>query len=53
LEFSHQNAPLLNFQMIGFKKDSVGNLLEQGVIDIALARRLPEASPANPMGTHF
>jgi hypothetical protein len=39
--------------MIGFKKDSVGDLLEQGVTDITLARRLPEATPANPMGTHF
>ncbi|MBW4470623.1 MAG: LysR family transcriptional regulator [Stenomitos rutilans HA7619-LM2] len=36
LEFSHQVAPSLNFQMIGFEKDSVGGLLEQGAIDIAL-----------------
>jgi DNA-binding transcriptional LysR family regulator len=36
LEFSHQTAPSLNFQMIGFEKDSVGDLLEQGVIDVAL-----------------
>lgn len=36
LEFSHQTAPLLNFQMIGFEKDSVGDLLEQGAIDVAL-----------------
>lgn len=36
LEFSHQTAPSLNFQMIGFEKDSVGELLEQGVIDVAL-----------------
>ncbi|WP_413173727.1 LysR family transcriptional regulator [Anabaena azotica] len=36
MEFSYQNAPFLNFQMIGFEKDSVGDLFEQGVIDIAL-----------------
>lgn len=36
LEFSHQIAPSINFQMIGFEKDSVGDLLEQGAIDVAL-----------------
>lgn len=36
LEFSHQTAPSLNFCMIGFEKDSVGDLLEQGAIDVAL-----------------
>ena len=36
LEFSHQIAPSVNFQMIGFEKDSVGDLLEQGAIDMAL-----------------
>jgi DNA-binding transcriptional LysR family regulator len=36
MQFSHQNAPFLNFQMIGFEKDSVGDLFEQGAIDIAL-----------------
>lgn len=36
LEFSHQTAPFLNFQMIGFEKDTVEELLEQGVIDLAL-----------------
>lgn len=36
LEFSHQTAPSINFQMIGFEKDSVGDLLEQGMIDVAL-----------------
>ncbi|MDX2211755.1 MAG: LysR family transcriptional regulator [Oculatellaceae cyanobacterium bins.114] len=36
LEFSHQTAPSLNFQMIGFEKDSIGELLEQGAIDVAL-----------------
>lgn len=30
LEFSHQTASFLNFQMIGFEKDCVGDLLEQG-----------------------
>ncbi|BAZ37630.1 transcriptional regulator LysR family protein [Calothrix sp. NIES-4101] len=36
LEFCHQTAPSLNLQMIEFKKDCVGELLEQGVIDVAL-----------------
>jgi DNA-binding transcriptional LysR family regulator len=36
LEFSRQTAPLINFRMIGFEKDGVGDLLEQGVIDVAL-----------------
>lgn len=36
LEFSHQTAPSINFQMIGFEKDSIGDLLEQGKIDVAL-----------------
>lgn len=36
LKFSCQSAPGLDFRMIGFEKDSVGELLEQGVIDVAL-----------------
>jgi DNA-binding transcriptional LysR family regulator len=36
LEFCHQTAPSLNFQMIEFKKDCVGELLERGAIDVAL-----------------
>lgn len=36
LEFSYQIASSLNFQMIGFEKDDVGDLLEQGAIDVAL-----------------
>lgn len=36
LEFSHQTAPSINFRMIGFEKDSIGDLLEQGEIDVAL-----------------
>jgi DNA-binding transcriptional LysR family regulator len=36
LEFSHQIAPSLNFRMIGFEKDTVGDLLEQRAIDVAL-----------------
>jgi DNA-binding transcriptional LysR family regulator len=36
LEFSSQNAPLINFHMVGFEKDSVGELLEKGIIDLAL-----------------
>jgi DNA-binding transcriptional LysR family regulator len=29
-------APYLNFRMIGFEKDSVGELLEKGAVDVAL-----------------
>jgi len=36
LELSRQTAPSINFRMIGFEKDSIGDLLEQGVIDVAL-----------------
>ncbi|MBE9182433.1 LysR family transcriptional regulator [Oculatella sp. LEGE 06141] len=36
LELSHQTAPSINFRMIGFEKDSIGELLEQGKIDVAL-----------------
>ncbi len=36
LKFSHQTAPSINFQMIGFEKDSIGALLEEGEIDVAL-----------------
>lgn len=36
LELSHQTAPSINFRMIGFEKDSIGDLLEQGEIDVAL-----------------
>jgi len=36
LELCHQTAPSINFRIIGFEKDSVGDLLEQGVIDVAL-----------------
>jgi len=36
LKFSLQNAPSINLQMIEFEKDRIGNLLEQGEIDVAL-----------------
>ncbi|MBE9212209.1 LysR family transcriptional regulator [Plectonema cf. radiosum LEGE 06105] len=36
LDLTHQTAPSLNFRMIGFEKDSVGDLLEQGAINVAL-----------------
>jgi DNA-binding transcriptional LysR family regulator len=36
LKFSLQNAPSINVQMIEFEKDRVGDLLEQGEIDVAL-----------------
>jgi len=36
LEFTAHTAPFLNFRMIGFEKDSVGDLLAQGAINVAL-----------------
>lgn len=36
LEVCHQTAPNIDFRLIGFAKDSVGELLEQREIDIAL-----------------
>jgi DNA-binding transcriptional LysR family regulator len=36
LEFSLQKAPSINMQMIEFEKNRIGNLLEQGEIDVAL-----------------
>jgi DNA-binding transcriptional LysR family regulator len=36
LEFSRQTAPSVNFHMIGYEKDSMGELLEQGVVEVAL-----------------
>ncbi|MEL7071046.1 MAG: LysR family transcriptional regulator [Cyanobacteria bacterium J06581_3] len=36
LNLSRQTAPLINLQMIGYQKGNVGDLLEQGVIDVAL-----------------
>lgn len=36
LEFCGQNAPQLDFRLIGYEKDSVGELLQQGTIDVAL-----------------
>ncbi|MBD2777015.1 LysR family transcriptional regulator [Iningainema tapete] len=36
LEFCSQKASGLNFRLIGYEKDSVGELLERGTIDIAL-----------------
>lgn len=36
LKFSLQKAPSINVRMIGFEKDSIGDLLEQGEIDVAL-----------------
>jgi len=48
LKFSHQTAPSINFQMIGFEKDNVGDLLEQGVIDLALG-----VFPAPPRQTQW
>jgi DNA-binding transcriptional LysR family regulator len=36
LELRQKAAPSINFRMIGFEKDSVGDLLEQGKIDVAV-----------------
>ncbi len=36
LEFCHQTAPLVDFRLLGFEKDSAGTLLEQGAIAVAL-----------------
>lgn len=36
LDFCSHNAPGLNFRFIGYEKDTVGELLEQGAIDLAL-----------------
>jgi DNA-binding transcriptional LysR family regulator len=36
LELSRRTAPFIDFRMIGFEKDSIGDLLEQGEIDVAL-----------------
>ena len=47
LELSQQIAPSVNFRMIGFEKDSVGDLLEQGLIEIALG-----VFPHPPRQTH-
>lgn len=47
LKFCSQNAPQLNFRLIGYEKDSVGELLEQGVIDVALG-----VFPTPPQQTH-
>lgn len=47
LEFCSQNAPQLDFRLIGYEKDSVGELLEQGAIDVALG-----VFPVPPPQTH-
>ena len=47
LEFSRQAAPLVNFRLLGFEKDTAGTLLEQGVIDVALG-----VFPDPPRQTH-
>lgn len=47
LEVCGQSAPHLNFRLIGYEKDSVGDLLEQGAIDVALG-----VFPTPPQQTH-
>lgn len=36
LELCSQTAPGVDFRVVGFEKDSVGELLEQGAIDVAI-----------------
>ncbi|MBW4598637.1 MAG: LysR family transcriptional regulator [Calothrix sp. FI2-JRJ7] len=36
LEYCREKAPSLNFRMIGFDKDNVGEMLEHGTIELAL-----------------
>jgi DNA-binding transcriptional LysR family regulator len=36
LEFVRKTAPSINFHMIGYEKDDLGELLEQGAIEVAL-----------------
>jgi len=47
LEFCRQHAPQLNFRLMGYEKDSVGELLEQGTLDVALG-----VFPTPPPQTH-
>ncbi len=51
LEFSCQAAPAIDFRMIGFEKDSVGDLLEQGAINVALGvfPNLPRQTLCEPL----
>ena len=51
LELSHQTAPLLNFRLVGFEKDSVGTLLEQGAIEVAVGvfPHLPRQTQCEPL----
>ncbi len=48
LEWSRQAAPSVNFRMIGFEKDTVGELLAQGSIDLAFG-----VFPDPPRQTHW
>lgn len=47
LEFCSQSAPHLDFRLIGYEKNGVGELLEQGAIDVALG-----VFPTPPQQTH-
>ena len=47
LEFCAQNAPQLDFRLIGYEKNSVGELLEQRAIDVVLG-----VFPTPPPQTH-
>lgn len=51
LDFCSHNAPGLNFRFIGYEKDSVGELLEQGAIDLALGvfPQLPQHTNSTPL----
>lgn len=47
LEFCSQNASHLNFRLIGYEKDRVGELLEEGAMDVVLG-----VFPTPPQQTH-
>lgn len=56
LEFCSQAAPGLNIRVIGFEKDSVSELLEQGAIDVALGvfpNPLPQTNCVALFQEHF
>lgn len=56
LQFCAQQAPHLDFRLIGYEKDSLGELLEQGAIDVALgvfATPPPQTHQAVLFQEHF
>jgi DNA-binding transcriptional LysR family regulator len=51
ISYCHKAAPNLSFRMIGFEKDSVGELLETGAVDLALGvfPNLPRQTVCSPL----